>query len=407
MNRKLMALAVASALAVPLTASAADSTVTIFGRVLASYDGVQINQAAGATNLDRRQKAITDNYGMSRWGMKIKEDLGGGLNAIAQVEFAFRPGTGSAEAARQQWVGLSSKNWGSAKFGRVQSPFKDFAGGGTLDVFGSTALQARGSGGALSGSANGFGAATHVDHAVRYDSPSFGGGFSAAVLWMPSDATQAEAGGNNTGGDGGENDFQLGLKYKFGSTGEIFGGYSNNNASNAQRLVITNGRAADDEEAWRIGGSWSFGNFKIAGQYEDIENAQANGAASCSGGATGTGNEAAPTGQCNSALNTNGDGKIFFLTGQYKLGNTTFVLQGGQTKADAIGAVAIERKAKNLTVGAIHKLSKRSSLFGGFQRVSVDGFSTVASGGGTVGAAAALAIQPDRSVWTLGMRHNF
>lgn len=419
MNKQLMVLAVTSTLAVPLAASAADSTVTIFGRVQASYDSVEIDQA-GVDN--RRQKAVTDNYGQSRWGMKIKEDLGGGLNAIAQVEFGFRPGTGTAEAAREQWVGLSSKSWGSAKFGRVQSPLKDFAGGGGLDPFGGTALQARGSGGAQYAPGNGFGAASHVDHALRYDSPEFGGGFSTALLWMPSDATQAEAGaGGNTGGKGGANDFQVGLKYKFGKTGEVFGGYSVDNASDIQRAAITNGLNGDDEKVWRLGASWSFGNFKIAGQYENIENALAgNGGTSCSGGASGTGNEGPTNGtdQCNTALNVNGDGSIWFLTGQYKLGNTTLVLQGGRTKADAVGVALTspERRAKNITVGAIHSLSKRTSIFGGFQRVSLNGAAAAAAAAGitslagtVVGGvnAAAGAIQPDRSVWTLGMRHNF
>lgn len=417
MNKKLMVLAVAGALAAPLAASAADSTVTIFGRVQASYDGVSIDQAnvaaaagvAGTNN--SRQKVIADNYGQSRWGFAIKEDLGGGLNAIANVEYGFRPGTGSVDNVREQWVGLSSKSWGSAKFGRVHAPLKDFAGGTTIDPLLATALQARGSGGAMYAPGNGFGAGGIVDHGIRYDSPSFGG-FSAAVLWIPSDAQQAEAGaGGNTGGDGGANDYQIALKYKFGTAGEVFGGYSVNNASDALRsaaaAAATNLLTADDEKVWRLGGSWTFGAFKIAGQYEDIENAQTgNGGVSCSGGAQGSGNEAAPTQQCNSSLNANGDGKIYFLTGQFKMGNTTFILQGGKTKAEAVGVSASERTAKNITVGAIHSLSKRSSIFGGFQRVNVEGARNIANTT-AFGAPAAGFIQPDRSTWTLGVRHNF
>lgn len=416
MNKKLIVLAVAGALAAPLTASAqSNSSVTIFGRVQAEYSGVQIDQTS-VGSADRRQKGIAENAGQSRFGFDVKEDLGGGLNANARVEFAFRTGNGVADTAREQWVGLSSKSWGAAKFGRVQSVLKDFAGGAGLDPFGATHLQARGSGGALYVPANGFGAGGHVDHAIRYDSPTFGGGFSAAVLWMPSDADQAQGvaapattnnAAGNTGGKGGANDFQLGLKYKFGTAGEIFGGYSVDKASDGQAGITTNGLLGDDEKVWRIGGSWTFGAFKIAAQYDDIENALGgNGGSTCGGGGSangGTGETGITTTQCLTSLNTNGDGNIFFLTGQYKMGNTTFVLQGGRTEADAIAA-APERRAKNLTVGAIHNLSKRSSIFGGFQRVSVDGASAV----GTLGVTgAAIAIQPDRSVWSLGVRHNF
>lgn len=421
MNKKLIVLTVAGALAAPLTASAANSTVTIFGRVQVSYDSVQIDQAPGAANADRREGAIADNYGgQSRFGFLIKEDLGGGLNANAKLEFSFRTGAGVADAANEQWIGLSSKDWGAAQFGRMNSVLKDFVGGVTIDPFVATALQAYGSGGAQYAPVNGLGTVGFVDHAIRYESPAFGGGFSAAVLLVPSDATQADSttGLGNVGGKGGAGNYQLGLKYKFGTAGEIFGGYSVDEANDAQRTAAPiNGLTADDEKVWRIGASWTFGAFKIAGQYDDIKNAlPGNGGASCAAVASGSSGDAGiTTGQCLTALNTNGNGKIWFLTSQYKLGNTTLVLQGGQTKADAIGALATapERKARNITVGAIHNLSKRSSIFGGYQRVGVDGAGSVVSlgGGAAAGAGGAglapLAIQPNRSTWSLGIRHNF
>ena len=411
MNKKLTVLMIAGAFSAPLAASAEASNVTLFGRVQAEYQSTKIDQVG--TN-DYRQETISDNAGQSRWGMKIKEDLGNGLSAIAQVEFAFRTGNGVAEAAREQWVGLSSKSWGTAKFGRVQSPFKDFAGGGTLDVFGSTTLQARGTGGALYAPGNGFGAASHVDHAIRYDSPDFSG-FSAAVLLVPVDATQTEP-NSGAGGRGGSNNYQLGLKYKFGSAGEIFGGYSQDEASDSQTALITNGLNGDDEQVWRIGAKWKFGDFTIAGQYDSIKNALAgNGGTSCSGGASASGNESAGTSQCNSSLNTNGDGDVWFLAAHYQLGKTTLVLQGGKTNADEVRTNGVlragEREAKNITLGAIYKFSKRTSVYGGYQRVRVDGARSVANADagnlGTVAATTALTTQPDRSTWTVGMRHDF
>lgn len=424
-NKKLIVIAVAGALSAPLIASAQGTGVTLFGRVQAEYQSTDIDQAPGAN--DYRQESISDNAGQSRWGLKIKEDLGNGLSAIAQVEFAFRTGNGTADAAREQWVGLSSKSWGTAKFGRVQSPFKDFAGGGTLDVFGATTLQARGSGGALYAPGNGFGAASHVDHAIRYDSPAFGG-FSAAVLLVPVDATQADptittgtvvTNGGNVGGKGGSNNFQIGLKYKFGTSGEIFGGYSQDDANDSQATTVTNGLNGDDEQVWKIGGAWNFGDFRIAGEYVSVDNALAgNGGTSCSGGASanGGGDAGLSTSQCNTSLNANGDGDIWFLTAHYKLGKTTLVLQGGQTDADAVSTAGVlragEREATNWTIGAIYNFSKRTKVYGGYQNVSVEGArsstgNTNAGNAGTVAASAALAIQPDRSTWTIGMRHDF
>ena len=413
MTKKLIALAIVGALSTPLTAFAAPGDgVTLFGRVQAEFGSIDIDQAAGVN--DYRQESISDNAGTSRWGLMITEDLGGGLKANARIEYGFRTGNGVVDNVREQWVGLSHAAWGALQFGRVQSPFKDFAGGGTLDPFGSTNLQARGTGGAMYSPGNGFGAATSVDHAIRYNSPNWGG-FSMALLASPGDATQTEGtnGGGNVGGKGGTNNYQLGLKYKFGKAGEIFGGYSNDEASDAQAANIINGRNGDDEQVWRLGTAWKFGNFYIAGQYEKIESALAgNGGTTCSGGASANGNGDAgiSTNQCNTAMNTNGDGDIWFLTTQYKIGKTTLVLQGGQTKADAVsnaaGVVqASEREAKNLTVGAIHSITKRTRVFGGYQRVSVDGARNVANT--TTTGTAVLATQPDRSVWSLGLRHDF
>ena len=415
MNKKLIALAVAGALGAPLVASAAPGDgVTLFGRVGVEFGSIDIDQVPGAN--DYRQESISDNAGASRWGLMIVEDLGGGLKANARVEYGFRTGNGIVDLVREQWVGLSHNGWGALQFGRVQSPFKDFAGGATIDPFITTNLQARGTGGAMYAPGNGFGAAAFVDHAIRYNSPSWGG-FSMALLASPGDATQTDptigaANAGNVGGKGGTSNYQIGLKYKFGTMGEIFGGYSNDEANDAQAATLTNGRVGDDEQVWRIGTAWNFGNFRVAAQYDKIEDALGgNGGATCAGGAsTANADPNITTNQCNTAMNTNGDGDIWFLTTQYKIGKTTLVLQGGQTKADAVtnslGVVtASEREAKSLALGAIHMISKRTRVFGGYQRVNVDGARNVANT--TTTGTAVLATQPDRSTWTLGMRHDF
>ena len=411
MNKKLIALAVSGLLGSPLSVSAADG-VTLYGRVGVEYGSVDIDQVAGAS--DYRQESIGDNAGVSRWGLWIVEDLGNGLKANARIEYSFFTGNGVADTAREQWVGLSGDSWGALQFGRIQSPFKDFAGGALIDPFMLTSLQAMGSGGAMYAPLNGFGASAFVDHAIRYNSPSWGG-FSMALMASPGDATQTDptlgtpiANGGNVGGQGGTSNYQIGLKFKIGSAGEIFGGYSNDEANTAQATTLTNGVFGDDEQVWRLGTAWNFGNFRIAGQYDKIDNALAgNGGATCAGPAAATGGSDAglSTNQCNTSLNTNGDGDIWFLTTQYKMGKTTLVLQGGATQADAVGAMN-EREAKNLTAGAIYSLSKRTRVFGGYQRVSVDGARNVANTT-TTAATAILATQPDRSTWTLGMRHEF
>ena len=161
MKKKLIALAVAGALAAPVVASAQGTNVTIFGRVQAEYSLVDFSGQPS-------QGSLQDNSRSSRWGLHITEDLGNGLKANARLELGLNAGSGSATTPREQWVGLSSNQWGDVKFGRVQSPFKDFAGGMTIDPFAYTTLQANGAGGTMSAGANGLGSGANSFRQQRY-----------------------------------------------------------------------------------------------------------------------------------------------------------------------------------------------------------------------------------------------
>ncbi len=422
MKKKLIALAAAGALAAPVVASAQGTNVTIFGRAQAEYSLVDF--AAQPS-----QGALQDNSRSSRFGLHITEDLGNGLKANARLEFGLNTGSGSATTPREQWLGLSSNHWGDIKFGRVQSPFKDFAGGMTIDPFAYTTLQANGAGGTMSGGANGLGsgANTFVNSAIRYDSATIEG-FSFAALLMPGDANSLDplnSGGiassflpgglgsnGNTGGRNGEFDGQAAAKYHADFMGmgfDIFGGYSRDNANNLQKSI-----GLRTEEVWRVGATWAWENFKLSGQYEDINNAI--GSATCSTAAALVANPldaGASSGQCNSAMNWGGDGNIWHAGAQYRWGNTTLVAQGGMTKAHAGGVNnAAARKADSFTVGAIHNLSKRTSLFGGYQHVYITNPNGAAAndlGTATVSYAAPSYAPSgaNRSTFTIGVRHNF
>ena len=390
MKKKLISLAVAGALATPMVASAQGTNVTIFGSVQAEYATVDYD---GFTS----QALIGDDTGRSRWGLHVVEQLGSGLKAKAHIEYGFNTGSGDLGVARERWVALANDAWGEVKFGRVQSPFKDFAGGQTIDPFAYTTLQAAGSGGTMTASRNGMGsgAQSFVNSAARYDSPTVEG-FSFAALLMPGDSNRLDPmGGNgdptNAGGEDGEWDFQITGKYEANVADHnvgVFGGYSRDNISTNQKAL--QGIGADDEEVWRGGASWSFMDFRLSGQYENVNNASINGAASCTSAAQ-LGSAGDPRAQCNSAMNVNGDGHLWFVGAEYAIGSTRLVAQGGMSEADRTTA-ANKREVSSFTVGAIHNLSKRSSLFGGYQRNMIDDRN---------------AVFRDSNVYTVGMRHNF
>lgn len=401
MKKKLISLAVAGALAAPMIASAQGTNVTLFGSVQAEY--ATVNKDGQSS-----QALIGDDTGRSRFGAHITENLGGGLKAKARVEYGFNTGGGALGVARERWVGLANDSWGEVKFGRVQSPFKDFAGGMTIDPFAYTTLQASGSGGTMTASANGLGsgAQSFVNSAARYDSPKVEG-FSMAGILMPGDANRLDSANfisptdtfqgsqSNSGGQDGEFDFQVAGKYEAQIKGlnlGLFGGYSRDNISTRQSA--SNPLLNGNEHVWRGGFLLGFQNFKLNGQYERINNAI--GAATCSNAAqlgnpgTGLGDTRS---HCNSAMNQGGDGHLWFAGAQYDWGNTSIIAQGGMSDANATAQFA-KRETSTFTVGLIHNLSKRSSLFGGYQRGMMDDNN----------AANQLR---DHNTYSVGMRHNF
>ena len=412
MQKKLIALALATAFGVPGAVYADASGVKLGGHVQTEFSSIKIKQAPGVN--DYRQESISDNGFFSRFNITVTEDLGNGLSAIAFIDYGFNTGAGVVDVPRETWVGLNSKNWGRVELGSLHSPFKTFAGGATLDPFIATNLQLRGSGGAQYTPNNGFGSAAFVDHAIKYISPVFSGA-QVGILLAPGDATQTDpvgvAGRNgNVGGKGSGINGQIAAKYKFAGH-EVFGGYSRDSANDAQKAAApVNGKTADDETIWRIGGRLLFGNLGINAQYDHINDALGpNGGTTCGGGgqANGVGDAGITTQQCNTALNTNGDGDIWNLGVNYKLGKTLLVLQGGKTTADAVGT-ANKRTAKNITLGAIYNFSKRTRVYGGYQRVNIDGAHNVQQlGAAATTGGAILATQPDRSTFVLGMRHSF
>jgi predicted porin len=117
MNKKLMAAAVAGALAIPGMAFA-QSSVTLYGTIdggIRNQSKVLKDQATLDPTLgDGSVTSATDGlYRTNRWGMHGSEDLGGGLKANFKLEGQYSSDTGAgpsggATFARSSWVGLSS-----------------------------------------------------------------------------------------------------------------------------------------------------------------------------------------------------------------------------------------------------------------------------------------------------------
>ncbi len=129
MNKKLVALAIAGAVALPLGAQAQTAQVTLYGRANVDLEFVKGQQPDGSNNTVTRV-----NSNSSRFGLRGTESLGGGLTAFFQVENSVNwdgnPQLSGAAANagtianRETFVGLQG-NFGQIWLGRALSPYDD------------------------------------------------------------------------------------------------------------------------------------------------------------------------------------------------------------------------------------------------------------------------------------------
>lgn len=117
-------------------AQAASAQATLYGVVDASLR-YQNNTNTSTSSLTSLTPGI---YGASRFGVRGREDLGGGLYASFQLEQGFNPDNGTAFDAtrafnRHSWVGLGG-DWGRVSAGRQYTLVHEVLGMNMYDALG-------------------------------------------------------------------------------------------------------------------------------------------------------------------------------------------------------------------------------------------------------------------------------
>ena len=144
----------------------AQSSVTLYGEIddaLAYYNNV------GHASLVTMQGA---DLATNQWGIKGKEDLGGGFQAIFNLENGFDINTGKLrqggrEFGKNAWVGLSSTTLGTITIGRQLDPTVDLVQPFTADGYGPAFT--------TPGDADNNDNTFRVDNSIKYTSPTYGG----------------------------------------------------------------------------------------------------------------------------------------------------------------------------------------------------------------------------------------
>lgn len=369
MQKKLIALALASAFAAP--AFAATSNVDISGQLNLSVDYLDSDNAINGGNV-----GVSSNS--SNIIFKGSEDLGGGLKAIWQIQTYFSAGgTGNTESSNGSNAdGVSSGNtfvglaggFGTVILGKNESPVKllsrktDFFGNQIGDSRNLTSV----------GGPNSAGFDTRPNNQVAYTTPSMSGlsgtvayfsnmnmNTTAAVSGFASpDATDKSVDGWAAAGNYENGPLMLGL------------GYETHNLSNGNALL-------SDEKVWRLAAGYAIGNFKFTGLYQKADDiAGANGY----------------------------DREVWGLGAGYNMGN--ILLKAQYYDAGDLNSVS-DTGAQMYAVGVDYSLSKRTKLQFAYAATDNDSGAAFSAFGGGHGDNPGTSAGGNPAGFSMGVVHNF
>ena len=353
MQKKIIVLAIASALAAPVMAFA---DATVFGTARLSVDRVNDGNAnsSSANQLNSNTTVL---------GVKGAEDLGDGMSAIWQMAGTVNlDNSGAATTVfkfnKDTFVGMSSASMGTLLAGSHDSPYKMATR--SLDLFGDGIADNRGnqSTSPTFGNASMMGAGhdAGLGNTILYMSPSMSGFSVAAATVFGAETAGANASKGSLyslAGMYAQGPIYATVAYdtiKFGSAG-------------SGDLGATGGAATDDKAtAFKVGGSYTMDAFMVDAVIERITNTIAIGSVESKG--------------------TN-----LYLGGKFNVSSTDAVKAAVTKRGSTTGAT---NDAKQYTVGYDHDMSKHTTVYALYTKLTDN----------TAGAA-------DPSALSVGIRHGF
>lgn len=364
MRRQFLIAALAGVFAAPAPALA-QSSVTISGYMKMALENVKLGQSVKSPNNEIR---VADEA--SRLIFNVVEDLGGGLQAIGQVDLRITMDSGALAGSGNNHVGLRSKSWGTLTIGRSDlhynlTPSEISAKGGSYKAQ-NIALLAFAGGGGTAVAVN-----SRTANVVRYDSPKWDGFTLIAAYSTNARAEEADMAVAGV---------RKGRAWNFvpSYTGSNWqAGWSHWNSK-------PDAFAAADERADRLWGYYTWGGFKL-GLAWDRSRLKA--------GATGT---------------VTSNRTAWTLPLRYATGSHNFYVEFSKARDDK--ATAAADGARMLALAYAYDLSKRTSLGITYARVRNDPgalYNLYNSAAGQGSASAAVAAGEDPRIWAIAVRHAF
>lgn len=367
MQKKIIALAIASAMTVPALAYA---EATVYGQARLSID--MANNGATTNSVSNNQL----NNQASRVGLKGSEDLGGGLSAVWQMEGTVSMDVGSTGTSlfnRNTYLGLKSADMGTLVLGRNDTPYKTSTR--KLDVFIDTAADNRGGDGTGVGTGNTGLMSGHdlrLANSLTYTSPSMNGMSVAAASVFGAETSTAPADKKGSSlslaGMYEQGPIYATLAYQTITAGTAGTGDLGQGGASAPGLSTD-----DKASAFKLGGSYTMDAITVNAVFESLT--------------------VDPIASADNITNTN-----LYIAGKFGLSSTDAV-KAAFTKAGAskAGSVTGTDGATQFAIGYDHAMSKTTTVYALYSKVTND--TTGSSGTGLAGA--------DPSVLSFGMNHSF
>jgi predicted porin len=392
MKKSLIALAVLAAAG----AASAQSSVTLFGVVDATLAYGRASGPGGAS----KTQLTHSGYNSSRIGFRGTEDLGGGMSASFWLEGTVQNDDGTAgqriptgnQAAvspaadggglvfnRRSTVSLSG-GWGEVRIGRDYTP--SFGNLTFFDPFGTngvgTTLTLGGPATGLASAAGTFVPAgsrnvlVRASNSIDYFLPANLGGFYGQAMYYLGENVQNGAATEKDG-----TGFGTRLGYAAGPFNVAFAWertkYARTPGAGAT-LTTAAIPATGNYTTWNIGGQWDFGMAKLMGQYvRDKRDSTV---------------EAEGRGWLIGGLIPVGAGEIRLSWSEYKMDN----------------GPGADPKARQLALGYVHNLSKRTALYATVARVRNSNGAAYALNNSTFGTGV---VNASSTGYDLGIRHTF
>lgn len=325
MQKKLLAVAVGTALAAGAFVAQADTT--LYGKMHVSVDWFDVD---GDESYNHNGDGFNVSSNSSRLGVKGAHDLGNGLKAIYQVEGSINADESGGVIDSRNTFGGFSGGWGTAVVGRHDTPYK--LATLKLDPFGDTVGDYNG----IIGQVNGTNIADlRAPNVIAYISPTFSGMHVAAAYTsygLPQSNPVAPAPAAT--GTGADNQEAIGWSVMgMYDQGPLF-------LSLAYEVLQDAGGEGIDHDAFKVGGGFTMGALKFGLVWESL------------GGDI-------------DALSRD----AWWATASYAMGNNTFALNYGQAgdtdNSDGTGA-------DMLSIGWFNKLSKQTQIYVAYARMAND-----------------------------------